>query len=79
MDLHREGSLPGLHHLEHIEFEIVRFGDILQNRVVGCLPAGFNLAKLHPGIQGSAAQHPHKLLRGHKVAARGGGEIAAPG
>ena len=79
MDQHRKGSLPGLHHLEQIEFEIVRFGDIPQDGVIGCLLAGFNLAKLHPGIQGSAAQHPHKLVRGHKVAAGGGGEIATPG
>ena len=79
MDLHRERSLPGLHHLEQIELEIVRFGNIPQNRVIGCLLAGFNLAKLHPGIQGGTAQHPHKLLRWHKVATRGGGEIAAPG
>ena len=44
----------------------------------GLLPR-LDLPQLDPGVEGRGAEHLHKQLRGHEMAAGGGGEVAAPG
>ena len=46
--------------------------------VRGLLP-GFDLPQFHARVQGGGTQHLFKLLRGHEVAAGGGGKVSAPG
>ena len=70
------GTSP-LHHLKEVEFEVVRLRHIPEDRMVGGLLTGLDLAQLHARVQCGGAQHFFKQLARHEVAARGGGEVAA--
>ena len=63
--------------MEDEEFEVIGFGDVPEDGVIGALLAGFDLAEPHAGISGGVVEHLLEIGFGHEVRAGAGGEIAA--
>ena len=65
--------------LKQIEFQIVGFGDIPENRMVGRLLARLNLTERHRRVVRRVMEHLDKQLLGHEVGAGAGRKITAAG
>ena len=69
----------GLHHLEDIEFQIISFRHIVQDRVIRSLLPGFHLPEGNRRIPGGLMEHFHEQFAFHEMAAAAGGQVASPG
>ena len=64
--------------MENKKLQIIGFGDVPENGMIGGLLTGFDLTKSHSGIGGSIVKHLLEVDFGHEMGAGAGGKIGAP-